>query len=146
MKFQFYCLKKIAIGNNLSKIFSILIISISIISCYSIKNFKGILGSGFALKVQQHQRQKHLIRRRVPAARLIQCMWRHYAAIPESCSIATWKVYLAPTETSPALVFIIVHFNFLQITINLLVICTIGTLDLHVYFILFSMIKNFNCC
>uniref|UniRef100_A0A914CGZ8 Ion transport domain-containing protein n=1 Tax=Acrobeloides nanus TaxID=290746 RepID=A0A914CGZ8_9BILA len=28
----------------------------------------GILGSGFALKVQQHQRQKHLIRRRVPAA------------------------------------------------------------------------------
>uniref|UniRef100_A0A0N4UNF7 Potassium voltage-gated channel subfamily Q member 5 n=1 Tax=Dracunculus medinensis TaxID=318479 RepID=A0A0N4UNF7_DRAME len=62
----------------------------------------GILGSGFALKVQQHQRQKHLIRRRVPAARLIQCMWRHYAAIPESCSIATWKVYLAPTETSPA--------------------------------------------
>ena len=30
---------------------------------------QGILGSGFALKVQQHQRQKHLIRRRVPAAR-----------------------------------------------------------------------------
>ncbi|MCP9265265.1 Potassium voltage-gated channel subfamily KQT member 5 [Dirofilaria immitis] len=55
----------------------------------------GILGSGFALKVQQHQRQKHLIRRRVPAARLIQCMWRHYAATPESCSIATWRVYLA---------------------------------------------------
>ncbi|CAK5033624.1 unnamed protein product [Meloidogyne enterolobii] len=38
----------------------------------------GILGPGFALKVQQHQRQKHLIRRRVPAARLIQCLWRHY--------------------------------------------------------------------
>ncbi|KAK0407321.1 hypothetical protein QR680_019134 [Steinernema hermaphroditum] len=56
----------------------------------------GILGSGFALKVQQHQRQKHLIRRRVPAARLIQCLWRHYAAAPESISIATWKVHLAP--------------------------------------------------
>uniref|UniRef100_A0A914RC27 Uncharacterized protein n=1 Tax=Parascaris equorum TaxID=6256 RepID=A0A914RC27_PAREQ len=56
--------------------------------------FQGILGSGFALKVQQHQRQKHLIRRRVPAARLIQCLWRHYAAIPESCSVATWKVHL----------------------------------------------------
>ncbi|MFH4981337.1 hypothetical protein AB6A40_008046 [Gnathostoma spinigerum] len=55
----------------------------------------GILGSGFALKVQQHQRQKHFIRRRVPAARLIQCLWRHYAAIPESRSIATWKVHLA---------------------------------------------------
>ncbi|KRX19200.1 Potassium voltage-gated channel subfamily KQT member 5, partial [Trichinella nelsoni] len=36
----------------------------------------GILGSGFALKVQQHQRQKHIIRRRVPAATLIQCFWR----------------------------------------------------------------------
>uniref|UniRef100_A0A915B942 Potassium voltage-gated channel subfamily KQT member 5 n=2 Tax=Parascaris univalens TaxID=6257 RepID=A0A915B942_PARUN len=59
----------------------------------------GILGSGFALKVQQHQRQKHLIRRRVPAARLIQCLWRHYAAIPESCSVATWKVHLAPQQT-----------------------------------------------
>uniref|UniRef100_A0A915EPK5 Ion transport domain-containing protein n=1 Tax=Ditylenchus dipsaci TaxID=166011 RepID=A0A915EPK5_9BILA len=54
----------------------------------------GILGSGFALKVQQHQRQKHLIRRRVPAARLIQCLWRHYCATAESRSLATWKVYL----------------------------------------------------
>ncbi|CAD5228686.1 unnamed protein product [Bursaphelenchus okinawaensis] len=56
----------------------------------------GILGSGFALKVQQHQRQKHLIRRRVPAARLIQCLWRHYCSCPESRSLATWKIYLAP--------------------------------------------------
>ncbi|CAD6189187.1 unnamed protein product [Caenorhabditis auriculariae] len=60
----------------------------------------GILGSGFALKVQQHQRQKHLIRRRVPAARLIQCLWRHYSAAPESSSVATWKIHLAP-EISP---------------------------------------------
>jgi len=58
--------------------------------------FQGILGSGFALKVQQHQRQKHLIRRRVPAARLIQCLWRHYSSMPESRSLATWKVYLQP--------------------------------------------------
>ncbi|CAD5235702.1 unnamed protein product [Bursaphelenchus xylophilus] len=56
----------------------------------------GILGSGFALKVQQHQRQKHLIRRRVPAARLIQCLWRHYCSCAESRSLATWKIYLAP--------------------------------------------------
>ncbi|ULT82833.1 hypothetical protein L5515_018081 [Caenorhabditis briggsae] len=55
----------------------------------------GILGSGFALKVQQHQRQKHLIRRRIPAAKLIQCLWRHYSAAPESTSLATWKVHLA---------------------------------------------------
>ncbi|CAJ0583586.1 unnamed protein product, partial [Mesorhabditis spiculigera] len=61
----------------------------------------GILGSGFALKVQQHQRQKHLIRRRVPAARLIQCLWRHYSAAPESCSVATWKVHLAPAASPP---------------------------------------------
>nr|KAG5694814.1 hypothetical protein BaRGS_019191 [Batillaria attramentaria] len=40
------------------------------------KKFQGILGSGFALKVQQQQRQKHLNRRRVPAAELIQCLWR----------------------------------------------------------------------
>nr|XP_006820358.1 PREDICTED: potassium voltage-gated channel subfamily KQT member 5-like [Saccoglossus kowalevskii] len=32
----------------------------------------GILGSGFALKVQQQQRQKHFLRRRHPAAELIQ--------------------------------------------------------------------------
>ena len=33
---------------------------------------QGILGSGFALKVSQHQRQKHVKRRRRPAAMLIQ--------------------------------------------------------------------------
>uniref|UniRef100_A0A8R1HLT8 Ion_trans domain-containing protein n=1 Tax=Caenorhabditis japonica TaxID=281687 RepID=A0A8R1HLT8_CAEJA len=55
----------------------------------------GILGSGFALKVQQHQRQKHLIRRRIPAAKLIQCLWRHYSAASESTSLATWKIHLA---------------------------------------------------
>nr|QQY02580.1 potassium voltage-gated channel subfamily KQT member 1 [Cryptocotyle lingua] len=58
----------------------------------------GILGSGFALKVQQHQRQKHLIRRRVPAATLIQCLWRCYAADPNSSSIATWKIHLRPVR------------------------------------------------
>ncbi|CAH8488662.1 Potassium voltage-gated channel sub KQT member 4 [Schistosoma haematobium] len=56
----------------------------------------GILGSGFALKVQQHQRQKHLIRRRVPAATLIQCLWRCYAADPHSSSVATWKIHMRP--------------------------------------------------
>uniref|UniRef100_A0A914C930 Uncharacterized protein n=1 Tax=Acrobeloides nanus TaxID=290746 RepID=A0A914C930_9BILA len=61
----------------------------------------GILGSGFALKVQQHQRQKHLIRRRVPAAKLIQCLWRHYCALPHARSAATWKIYLQPQIWPP---------------------------------------------
>ncbi|CAF0931766.1 unnamed protein product [Brachionus calyciflorus] len=52
-----------------------------------------ILGSGFALKVQAMQRQKHLNRRRAPAARLIQCLWRCYAADPNSMSTATWKMH-----------------------------------------------------
>ena len=36
---------------------------------------KGILGSGFALKVQQKQRQKHFNRQIPAAARLIQTVW-----------------------------------------------------------------------
>ena len=57
---------------------------------------QGILGSGFALKVQQQQRQKHMIRRRVPAAMLIQSLWRCYAADENSMSIATWKIHQVP--------------------------------------------------
>lgn len=34
--------------------------------------FQGILGSGFALKVQEQHRQKHFEKRRNPAANLIQ--------------------------------------------------------------------------
>ncbi|XP_059158214.1 potassium voltage-gated channel subfamily KQT member 5-like [Physella acuta] len=56
----------------------------------------GILGSGFALKVQQQQRQKHLNRRRVPAATLIQSLWRCYAADEHSVSVATWRPHLIP--------------------------------------------------
>ncbi len=37
------------------------------------------------------QRQKHLNRRRAPAASLIQCVWRCYASDPTSLSEATWK-------------------------------------------------------
>ncbi|KAI0225303.1 Potassium voltage-gated channel subfamily KQT member 5, partial [Lamellibrachia satsuma] len=59
----------------------------------------GILGSGFALKVQQQQRQKHLIRRRVPAATLIQALWRCYAADENSTSTATWKPHLEPKRS-----------------------------------------------
>uniref|UniRef100_A0A183SUB5 Ion_trans domain-containing protein n=1 Tax=Schistocephalus solidus TaxID=70667 RepID=A0A183SUB5_SCHSO len=59
-----------------------------------------ILGSGFALKVQQQQRQKHLIRRRIPAATLIQCLWRCYAADKRSTSKATWSMYRKVPSTS----------------------------------------------
>ncbi|XP_071743446.1 potassium voltage-gated channel subfamily KQT member 1 isoform X39 [Lepeophtheirus salmonis] len=61
----------------------------------------GILGSGFALKVQQQQRQKHMIRRRVPAATLIQCLWRCYAADENSSSEATWKIHQIPQRSPP---------------------------------------------
>lgn len=55
----------------------------------------GILGSGFALKVQQKQRQKHFNRQIPAAATLIQCLWRCYAAEPRSNFFATWHIHLS---------------------------------------------------
>ncbi|WAR08787.1 KCNQ1-like protein [Mya arenaria] len=54
----------------------------------------GILGSGFALKVQQKQRQKHFNRQIPAAATLIQCLWRCHAAEPTSKSEATWRIHI----------------------------------------------------
>ncbi|XP_050497045.1 potassium voltage-gated channel subfamily KQT member 1 isoform X1 [Bombus huntii] len=54
----------------------------------------GILGSGFALKVQQKQRQKHFNRQIPAAAMLIQCLWRCYAADKAINSVATWNIYI----------------------------------------------------
>ncbi|KAK3922973.1 Potassium voltage-gated channel subfamily KQT member 5, partial [Frankliniella fusca] len=62
----------------------------------------GILGSGLALKVQQQQRQKHMIRRRQPAAKLIQSLWRCYAADEHSMSTATWKIHQIPLPSPPS--------------------------------------------
>ena len=62
----------------------------------------GILGSGFALKVQEQQRQKHMIRRRVPAANLIQCLWRCYAVSEGHDSAATWRIHMVPPKSPPA--------------------------------------------
>ncbi|XP_078718865.1 potassium voltage-gated channel subfamily KQT member 4-like [Lampetra fluviatilis] len=59
----------------------------------------GILGSGFALKVQEQHRQKHFEKRRCPAARLMQCTWRCYAADVKSLSVATWKPHLKALHT-----------------------------------------------
>uniref|UniRef100_A0A336MUT2 Potassium voltage-gated channel subfamily KQT member 1 n=1 Tax=Culicoides sonorensis TaxID=179676 RepID=A0A336MUT2_CULSO len=60
----------------------------------------GILGSGFALKVQQKQRQKHFNRQIPAAAMLIQCLWRCYAADKGFHSDATWSIYLKNDEDS----------------------------------------------
>lgn len=62
--------------------------------------FQGILGSGFALKVQQKQRQKHFNRQIPAAAMLIQCLWRCYAADKSFNSTATWQVYLSDHKES----------------------------------------------
>lgn len=66
-------------------------------------DIQGILGSGFALKVQQQQRQKHYKRRKIPAVLLIQNLWRVYAADEKSLSKATWKVHVRPARTNPVL-------------------------------------------
>ncbi|GAB0092070.1 Voltage-gated potassium channel [Sergentomyia squamirostris] len=58
----------------------------------------GILGSGFALKVQQKQRQKHFNRQIPAAAMLIQCLWRCYAADKKFHSEATWDIHVQNKE------------------------------------------------
>ncbi|CAB3411187.1 unnamed protein product [Caenorhabditis bovis] len=69
-------------------------------SCFSIFAISffalpaGILGSGFALKVQQKQRQKHFNRQIPAAATLIQCLWRCHAA--EKRVSATWNAHVNP--------------------------------------------------
>uniref|UniRef100_A0A158P6V1 Potassium voltage-gated channel subfamily KQT member 1 n=1 Tax=Angiostrongylus cantonensis TaxID=6313 RepID=A0A158P6V1_ANGCA len=68
-----------------------------IASCFSIFAISffalpaGILGSGFALKVQQKQRQKHFNRQIPAAATLIQCLWRFHAA--DKNIAATWFIF-----------------------------------------------------
>uniref|UniRef100_A0A8D8QJW1 Potassium voltage-gated channel subfamily KQT member 1 n=2 Tax=Cacopsylla melanoneura TaxID=428564 RepID=A0A8D8QJW1_9HEMI len=60
----------------------------------------GILGSGFALKVQQKQRQKHFNRQIPAAAMLIQCLWRCFAADKGFNSQATWDIYIKEPHSS----------------------------------------------
>lgn len=62
---------------------------------------QGILGSGFALKVQQKQRQKHFNRQIPAAAMLIQCLWRCYAADKSFNSQATWDIYIKKEPGHP---------------------------------------------
>ncbi|KAJ6220358.1 hypothetical protein RDWZM_006170 [Blomia tropicalis] len=59
----------------------------------------GVIATGLALKVQESNRQKHINKRKLPAARLIQCAWRCYAASRNSRSVATWAQHLKPFGT-----------------------------------------------
>ncbi|XP_071415597.1 potassium voltage-gated channel subfamily KQT member 1 isoform X3 [Pithys albifrons albifrons] len=73
------------IGKTIASCFSVFAISFFALPA-------GILGSGFALKVQQKQRQKHFNRQIPAAASLIQTAWRCYAA--ENPESSTWKIYI----------------------------------------------------
>ncbi|XP_058637858.1 potassium voltage-gated channel subfamily KQT member 1.1 isoform X5 [Onychostoma macrolepis] len=59
---------------------------------------QGILGSGFALKVQQKQRQKHFNRQIPAAACLIQASWRCFAL--ENRDSATYKLFVKRNMSS----------------------------------------------
>ncbi|XP_057308686.1 potassium voltage-gated channel subfamily KQT member 1-like isoform X2 [Hydractinia symbiolongicarpus] len=56
----------------------------------------GIIGSGFALQVAEQQKEKHVNRRRRPAAVLIQSFWRKYAA--DNNFKATWLPHIKGRE------------------------------------------------
>ncbi|XP_032850927.2 potassium voltage-gated channel subfamily KQT member 1 [Tyto alba] len=82
------------IGKTVASCFSVFAISFFALPA-------GILGSGFALKVQQKQRQKHFNRQIPAAASLIQTLWRCYAAEKSCSSTATWKIYVASPMQNP---------------------------------------------
>ncbi|NXK06244.1 KCNQ4 protein, partial [Herpetotheres cachinnans] len=72
----------------------------------------GILGSGFALKVQEQHRQKHFEKRRTPAANLIQAAWRLYSTdISRAYLTATWCYY---DSLLPALRELVLMFEHLH--------------------------------
>ncbi|XP_052453227.1 potassium voltage-gated channel subfamily KQT member 1 [Carassius gibelio] len=81
----------------------------AIASCFSVFAISffalpaGILGSGFALKVQQKQRQKHFNRQIPAAASLIQTLWRCYACEKSDSCTATWKMYVLTGDYIPIL-------------------------------------------
>ncbi|XP_039091373.1 potassium voltage-gated channel subfamily KQT member 1 isoform X2 [Hyaena hyaena] len=82
------------VGKTIASCFSVFAISFFALPA-------GILGSGFALKVQQKQRQKHFNRQIPAAASLIQTAWRCYAA--ENPESSTWKIYVRKPARSHTL-------------------------------------------
>ncbi|XP_071375203.1 potassium voltage-gated channel subfamily KQT member 1.1 [Centroberyx affinis] len=81
------------IGKTIASCFSVFAISFFALPA-------GILGSGFALKVQQKQRQKHFNRQIPAAACLIQTSWRVFAV--ENPDSATFKMFLRKKPILPA--------------------------------------------
>ncbi|NXJ48012.1 KCNQ4 protein, partial [Spizaetus tyrannus] len=72
----------------------------------------GILGSGFALKVQEQHRQKHFEKRRTPAANLIQAAWRLYSTdISRVYLTATWCYYDSLLPSFRELVLMFEHLH-----------------------------------
>ncbi|KAM8796031.1 potassium voltage-gated channel subfamily KQT member 4 [Eudromia elegans] len=72
----------------------------------------GILGSGFALKVQEQHRQKHFEKRRTPAANLIQAAWRLYSTdAARGYLTATWCYYDSLLPSLRELVLIFEHLH-----------------------------------
>ncbi|NXS59769.1 KCNQ4 protein, partial [Brachypteracias leptosomus] len=72
----------------------------------------GILGSGFALKVQEQHRQKHFEKRRTPAANLIQAAWRLYSTDASRAYLtATWCYYDSLLPSLRELVLIFEHLH-----------------------------------
>ncbi|XP_054856040.1 potassium voltage-gated channel subfamily KQT member 4 isoform X2 [Eublepharis macularius] len=72
----------------------------------------GILGSGFALKVQEQHRQKHFEKRRTPAANLIQAAWRLYSTdVSRAYLTATWCYYDSILPSFRELVLMFEHLH-----------------------------------
>ncbi|RLV73139.1 hypothetical protein DV515_00017211, partial [Chloebia gouldiae] len=72
----------------------------------------GILGSGFALKVQEQHRQKHFEKRRTPAANLIQAAWRLYSTdVSRVYLTATWCYYDSLLPAFRELVLMFEHLH-----------------------------------
>uniref|UniRef100_A0A3Q2ZXG9 Potassium voltage-gated channel, KQT-like subfamily, member 2a n=1 Tax=Kryptolebias marmoratus TaxID=37003 RepID=A0A3Q2ZXG9_KRYMA len=81
----------------------------------------GILGSGFALKVQEQHRQKHFEKRRNPAAGLIQAAWRFYATnLSRTDLLSTWDFY----EQTVAVPMYSNKVTSMKIVFLLLVLCS----------------------
>ncbi|XP_071256736.1 potassium voltage-gated channel subfamily KQT member 1.1 isoform X1 [Salvelinus alpinus] len=81
------------IGKTIASCFSVFAISFFALPA-------GILGSGFALKVQQKQRQKHFNRQIPAAAILIQTSWRVFAV--ENPDSATFKTFVRRRPALPS--------------------------------------------
>ncbi|XP_056135273.1 potassium voltage-gated channel subfamily KQT member 1.1 [Lampris incognitus] len=81
------------IGKTIASCFSVFAISFFALPA-------GILGSGFALKVQQKQRQKHFNRQIPAAACLIQTSWRCIAV--ENPESVTYKMFLKKRSFHPS--------------------------------------------